>query len=1446
MSTADLAKRAELDQRAPIVGRVNPIPTGSLTVEKLSRNQRNYINWSKMVDHFLAACSGLNLYLDGTIPKPRDDQPVALMNWTINNSAVVGALHQWIDAEESSYLSDRSKELGHKLTAKEAWDALRGRHKDQGVIDQIMLFEELYTIHYERSTPYTETTRRILNIVEKIYSQGMPTQDQLAVIFMTLGTRLNLPEVCSFAANRFAESTSDKPFTPAMLADRLAIQRQLDTSTSTNSSTVLTTRKLTERPKDAKRWCGIHMSTTHDERYCVGKGGGCEGMSIASADAKRRADERDKKTEGDKTKTNTQPKPQAKKATANVFKTKDGKAYIVDDESGQAYLLDSANANTTESGATISNTSSDSASIAFNFDGLRAAVAHITDKTPTDEILSAVEFQAHATTSPSPQCDVPWFLDTAASVHISEFINDFNDIKPVVNRRVKGLGSSPIAAAGIGDVGLTLSNGHSLSLKNTLYIPNCNLRLISCGALIKSLHCYVVFDVDKAYIVSKPSNQTLATGTAVATNLYKLDLHTDCALTVSLPTRTPTLRTWHARLGHANYQTVIDMAQHKPCEGMRIDLSQIPPICQSCILGKQVRSPVPKIREGEKSTRRLQKVFIDLAGKQACTSVTGNLYIMSIIDDYSAYPWAIPLKNKSQAFQALTVWKQVVEKEIGERVQLIQVDHGELDSAETQQWCDMNGIQLRFTAAHTSAFNGRVERLHLTIANKGRTMRIESKLPANLWDEFWVTASYLHARTSTRLLNHKTPFELFYLKKPDISHLREIGCKAFALILNKHNPKIFERSLECLLIGYSLNSKAYKCYHQPTRRIIETYHVKFVESHETETVPSKLTVIPENTSDAPAETHPQPVPPLVDPEPVTPNTRPHRTSKPTEKQAANLGLPFTSQLERMKAKMSTTCEEKRTEDTAFNVELGDLDDEPTVEEALKGPEAEKWDQGIREELQGLKEMNVYELVPKEEVPRGRKVLGCKIVLRRKRNENGETVRWKGRACVKGYGQVYGQDYTATTSPTACIESWRLLGHIAGVRDWPMHQVDIKTAYLYGLLPEGEEVYMEQPKRYEEEGKERWVWRLKKGLYGMKQSGRLWNRTMHDAMVSWEFKRLMSEHCIYHREIDGSVVIAAIHVDDFLITGSDLDTLSHFKCQLQEKWKISDLGEAKFCVGIKIERDYNLRTVSLSQTALIDRIVTLFGQNEAYPHATPMEEGLTLQRPPVSNQATTEEENLPYRSLIGMLMYVAVGTRPDISYAVSKLSGYLDCHRSSHWKAAIRVVRYLKGTRDLQLTLGGQTPILLSGYSDSDYGNCLDSRKSVSGYCFSLGSGVISYASRKQKTVATSSTEAEYIAASEACRELCWLRQVLTELNFDQRNATPLLCDNNGAISLSSDPTFHARAKHIDIRHHFIREKVENGSTAVTRVPTRENVADIFTKPLGKTLFLHIRPRLGLK
>jgi hypothetical protein len=419
----------------------------------------------------------------------------------------------------------------------------------------------------------------------------------------------------------------------------------------------------------------------------------------------------------------------------------------------------------------------------------------------------------------------------------------------------------------------------------------------------------------------------------------------------------------------------------------------------------------------------------------------------------------------------------------------------------------------------------------------------------------------------------------------------------------------------------------------------------------------------------------------------------------------------------------------------------------------------------------------------------------------------------------------------------------------GVLDWDAQQIDIKTAFLYGLLPDDEIQYMEQPKGFEEAGKEDWVWKLQRGLYGMKQAGRIWNKTMNDAMISWGFTRLSSESCIYYRNDATGIVIAAVHVDDFLSIANSPTANEKFKSQMKEIWTISDLGEVKQLVGIAISRDRTARTVSLSQTALIDRIVSQFGQQDAYPVDTPMDSGLKLRRPDRS-KFTSEDiaalAKLPYRSLVGCLLYLAIASRLDITYAVQQLSQYLDCYSYAHWNAAVRVLRYLKGTRDLKLVLGGSNPIDLLGFTDSDWANCLDTRRSIGGYAFTLGSGIISWNCRKQKTVASSSCEAEYTAAYESCKEAIWLRSLLSSIGFSPSGPTTILCDNNAAINLSEDPSLHQRVKHIDIKYHFLRERVHSKEIKLSYINTNDNIADVFTKALDRIKFTKLRGFLGIR
>jgi hypothetical protein len=474
----------------------------------------------------------------------------------------------------------------------------------------------------------------------------------------------------------------------------------------------------------------------------------------------------------------------------------------------------------------------------------------------------------------------------------------------------------------------------------------------------------------------------------------------------------------------------------------------------------------------------------------------------------------------------------------------------------------------------------------------------------------------------------------------------------------------------------------------------------------------------------------------------------------------------------------------------------------------------------------------------------------KLVCKRKRDDMGTVTRYKVRYVAKGFAQIPGLDYDKTTAPTSRLESLRAIAHIAASLDWELHQFDVKTAFLNGVLPEDEQLFMEQPDGFEVPGKEDWVYHLMKSIYGMKQASRVWNITFNGAIVSWGFIRLSCEWCVYFKSSPSGTVIFSVHVDDIFAAASSREEMEAFKALLQTKWEISDLGPAKFALGIAISRDRPSRTISLSQTAYINRLLSRFEVGDARTADTPMIAGLQLRRPDESAPEAPEilkwRLQTPYRELVGSLMYLTVVTRPDITFAVGRLSSFLDCYTPDHWSAAIRVLRYLKGTRTLSLVLGCDRSPSLVGYSDSDYANCVDTSRSISGHCHSLGAGVISWSSKKQKVVADSSCYAEYIALHDASHETMFLRQLLEGLNLAQSEPTPLHCDNDAASRLAEDHMWHPQVKHIRVKYHSIRELVTNGELTVTRVRSCDNIADILTKALARPDFLRLRDYLGLR
>lgn len=1475
-----------------------PLPSSVMSttgVEILDLTQQNWSIWNATIEQCLQLC-GLDDYLDGSIKKPGDDQPIAQRNWLMNDKAVRALLKLRSSRDDQEAMKSCT-------SAKEAWAALTKRHEKQGVYAQVLLFNQLLNCRFTKSERLATTISRIRETVRRIFAIGIPDENALLTVALMNSLSGDFDHVQSQVGTLVAQSSTTNPYGATQIIQRLDLEQQLLDNSNPLSATAL----LAKGP--IKKICANCKRTGHSADSCWQAGGGAEGKRDEILAKKAKATR-----SVPNTRSNTPTLGQIRRDSA-------GRAFIVDASTNQAFYLAS------DTGSP-SPTATEFATLAIDSGGpedldpiaLSASESELCEistidwrqhsKDGVDPAAYIIAPRSHPRASTLSSSDL-FYFDSGASKSISPCRDDFTSLTPLSNCRIGGIGGSSIAAVGLGTVDIELANGKHLTLDNVLYAPQAAVRLVSISAICSSGNKpFVRFDDTSALVYARDGTE-LASGTLVQKQLYALDgvpvqAHDHALLAAPLPD----LQSWHLRLGHVNHDYVYDMACGGTVEGMTVDLSSAPPKCSSCILGKQTKTPVPKSREGEKATRRLELVYADLMGPADTMSATGNLYSLNIIDDCTSLSWTIPLPNKQVAFDRYRAWHLAREVETGEKIGCVQIDSGELKSSSMETFLNSRGTRLRFTAPYTSAHNGRVERLHRTLMNKARSMRSYANVPSNRWDEFLLTANYLHIRTPTRSLPcNVTPFEAYHNRKPDLSHLREIGCRAFVLIQNKHNPKIYERSIECVLIGYGPDSKTYRCYHRATRKLVQSYHVAFIESFEEGARPLHPGVILQQSlsnretaqpllddplplvdmpTERPAEdTHarapsanaeaseslpqsmpqlPPPPPPAVPPQPAL--RRSTRATVPSDKCAAATGVSKLSAVDRAIAEAresavrvheqrqqrrgaSAAVEEAIEEGMAAMADPTVLDcaiepDPETMKEALAGPNGEHWRASALEEFASLKELNVYKLVRRSEVPANRKVMHGKPVFRLKQNEAGKPIRFKTRWVLKGYEAIFGVDYNRTTSPTMRMESFRIIAHIAASLDWALEQIDIKTAFLYGLLPADEVCYMEQPEGFEEEGhpREEWVWELQKGLYGMKQGGRVWNQTMNTRLEALGFTRIPCEYCIYVRKRDSGTIITGVHVDDFALTASNDAEANRFKDELREQWQINDLGPAKFCLGIHIERDRATRTVMLSQTALIDKVVAEFRLTDAHPTATPMEEGLKLSRD-VSLADLEAGRNLPYRRLVGSLMYLAIGTRPDISFAVQQLSQFLSSYGPAHWEAAKRVVRYLKGTRDLKLHLGGSQTARLVGFTDASYASCPDTRRSTSGYCFSLGSGLVSWSSRKQKTVSDSTSVAEYVAASEAAKESIWLRELLRSIGYPQQSPSPLLCDNSAAIVNSGDPFFHFKMKHVDVRYHLIREYVNSNQIHVSYVNTKDNVADTFTKALGPKPFERLRRFMGL-
>lgn len=486
-----------------------------------------------------------------------------------------------------------------------------------------------------------------------------------------------------------------------------------------------------------------------------------------------------------------------------------------------------------------------------------------------------------------------------------------------------------------------------------------------------------------------------------------------------------------------------------------------------------------------------------------------------------------------------------------------------------------------------------------------------------------------------------------------------------------------------------------------------------------------------------------------------------------------------------------------------------------------------------------------------EIPNDANVIGSGLVLRRKINFD-KTPRRKSRLVGRGYMQVEGVDYGETYAPVAKLHSLRLLLDICATQDLEIDHLDVTTAFLNPLI-DRPNVWLRIPaiiRKLDSRFRNVEAVLLWKGLYGLKQAPFLCHSEIHAVLIGLSFAQSTADPNLY---LHPNGLIVLLYVDDILIAYRKENTASAnwVKKSLGLKFKITDLGPAQLFLGIEIERNRERKEISIRHERFIRTILRRFDLTNSHPVLCPLDTNVRLDQIDCVDKNTDVKE---YLSLVGSLMYAAIGTRPDISYAVTSLSKFNSNPLLMHRTAAIRVLRYLKGTAKLTLRYGPHaltsptvfphenhpTPVIdhsiLHGYSDADHATDRRDRKSISGNVF-ICSGPISWQAKTQSVVALSTLESEYIAASDATRDALWLSRALKELHNclkirpNEHYTVPIGCDNEGALKLIRTGVIRSRTRHIGVKFHHVVDEQKKGSVSFYHISTDQNPADLMTKAL---------------
>ncbi|KAJ9541604.1 hypothetical protein OSB04_028110 [Centaurea solstitialis] len=1071
-----------------------------------------------------------------------------------------------------------------------------------------------------------------------------------------------------------------------------------------------------------------------------------------------------------------------------------------------------------------------------------------------------------------------WHVDSGCSRHMTgnrSFLENFTTF----NGGYVAFGDNPRGGKVSGKGKVT---GGKLTLEDVYYVDQLRYNLMSVSqvcdkkifTLFSETECMILspkFVVDESFVLLRTPRKD---------NVYCLDLNgmpsevVNCLFSKASMTESSLS---HRRMGHMNIKTMNLLVKNQLVRGLPPKEFTLDDHCVACLKGKQHKAS-HKSKKINTISAPLQLWHMDLFGPTNVMSIGKKSYCLVIIDDYSRFTWVFFLRTKDETSGLIKPFVKRVENQVNLRVKVIRSDNGtEFKNADLNSFCEEKGIERQFSAPRTPQQNGVAERRNRTLIEAARTMLADSKLPITFWAEAVNTACYVQNRVHVVKSKGKTPYELFKNKKPFIGFFVPFGCPCSILNTKTHLGKFDSKSDDGFFVGYSIQSKAVRVFNTVSGTIEESDNVKFNEhtpnvhgtgpdslfdidsltnslkmSNAVDTGP----IIKEKETDTPFVLFP---PSTISSEEKESETEVQEDA--SEHQEGDKETEETPQLESnvenetgIQGKYlseeplhltrtqknhpasqvigdvaSPMITRKQSREAGYvNTHSGMLtcflsQNEPKkVLDAMKDP---SWIEAMQEELLQFVLQHVWDLV---DLPKGHRVIGTKWIFRNKTDERGIVIKNKARLVAQGYTQEEGIDYDDVFAPVARIEAIRLFLAFASYKGFKVYQMDVKSAFLYGTIDE--EVYVCQPPGFEDPKYPDMVCKLRKALYGLHQAPRAWYDTLSSYLLENKFERGVIDKTLFIKRTKTDMLLVQIYVDDIIFGSTKEDMCKEFEELMHKKFKMSSMGELTFFLGLQVKQKRD--GIFINQSKYVATMLQKFGMNDAKPASTPMETHKHL----TADVEGEEVDVHQYRSMIGSLMYLTA-SRPDIMFAVCVCARFQVRPKESHLHAVKRIFKYLKGQPKLGLWYPNDNSFDLVAYTDSDYGGANLDRKSTSGGCQFLGGRLVSWQCKKQTTVSQSTTEAEYIAASQCCSQVLWIQNQMQDygLSFLQ---TPIYIDNNSAISIVNNPVKHSKTKHIEIKYHLIRDCNEKKLIQVQKVHTDDQYADLFTKAFDVGSFLY--------